>query len=46
LLYRALVFGGQALLQAGQELAAVSCGHYGAFGYGENLDDRWAAATA
>jgi fructoselysine 6-kinase len=33
-------------LRAGQDLAAVSCGHNGAFGYGENLDDRWAAAIA
>jgi hypothetical protein len=29
-----------------RKLAAVSCRHYGAFGYGKNLDDRWAAATA
>jgi fructoselysine 6-kinase len=36
----------EAALRAGQELAAVSCGHYGAFGYEENLDDRWAAAIA
>jgi fructoselysine 6-kinase len=33
-------------LRAGQDLAAISCGHHGAFGYGENLDDRWAAAIA
>jgi hypothetical protein len=26
--------------------AAVSRGQYGAFGYGENLDDRWTAAIA
>lgn len=38
--------GAQAALRAGQQLAAASCAHYGAFGYGENLDDRWAAATA
>lgn len=38
--------GPEAALRAGQELAAVSCGHHGAFGYGENLDGRWAAATA
>ncbi len=34
-----------AALRAGQELAAISCGHYGAFGYGEKLDGRWAALT-
>jgi sugar/nucleoside kinase (ribokinase family) len=33
-------------LRAGQDLAAISCAHYGAFGYGENLDHRWAAAIA
>jgi sugar/nucleoside kinase (ribokinase family) len=33
-------------VRAGQELAALSCAHYGAFGYGENLDDRWATAIA
>ncbi len=38
--------GPQAALRTGQQLAAASCAHYGAFGYGENLDDRWAAATA
>jgi len=35
-----------AALGAGQELAAISCAEYGAFGYGENLDGRWAAAIA
>lgn len=38
--------GPEAALRAGQDLAAVSCGHYGAFGYGENLDDRWTAVIA
>jgi hypothetical protein len=28
------------------DLAAVSRGHYGALGYGENLDDPWTAAIA
>ncbi len=33
-------------LRASQELAAAHCMQHGAFGYGEHLDDRWAAAMA